>query len=525
MLKRTVICLLMALVVTTLSAQTKKEATALYASQNYNEALKMYLHLLGTDPDNYEYNFRTGVCYLKTSVVKSKAIPYLTKASSYTNQDPIAYYLLAKAYQYSYQFDAAIRAFEKFINLSSSVEENVRYAKKKIEHCYNAKEFMKFPRNVDFENLGENINSVYPDYFPFVSANESFIVFNSKRDDGSNKLKDGTFSSNIYFSKVENGQFQKAEKLPDVGSDSLNEQIIGLSADGNKLLIAVEGDGNTQVFLADFTTHVAKDIQKLSIDLSQAVNGEVTASINADGDLLYLAMELKGGLGGTDIYESRLLPNGEWSALRNLGSEINTIWDERFPNITQDEKTLFFSSEGHTGLGGMDIYQASRNLKERKWENVKNMAYPLNTPEDELNFRMSSSGKYGYLSVNREDGYGDLDVYRVQFHEADPRFSIITGKLYSVNTTQLKEDVFISVVDLSRNRVYGEYLPNSRTGRYVMALPPGKYKLLVEVEGFKRIDQTIEVFDKSSYQPYIYQDMVLKPSNILMPLPGISSEE
>ena len=207
------------------------------------------------------------------------------------------------------------------------------------------------------------------------------------------------------------------------------------------------------------------------------------------------------------------------------GESVNTDWDEQFPNISPDGKTLYFSSEGHTGLGGMDIYRAGWIADSNAWGAVRNMGYPLNTPDDDMNFRQADSKEIGYLSVNRKDGFGDLDVYRVRFGNEESKFSIVTGNLYSVNKTQLKDDVFISVVDLSKNRVYGEYLPNSRTGRYVMALPPGKYKLLVEVPGFHRIDQPIEIMGKSSYESFIYQDMVLKPAGILMPLPGIAAED
>ena len=524
MKKNTIAITLAMLLAFAANAQNKKKAQELYDTGNYPGALQEYLLLLQEEPDNYTYNFRAGVCQLQSSAIKSKAIPYLNKASSFAEGDPIAFYLLGKAYQYSYQFDAAIRAFEKFIALSRHDEENVRYAKKKIEYCYNAKEFMKFPLDVEFENLGENINSAYPDYFPFVSSNESFLLFNSKRDDGSNKLPDGTFSSSIYVSQVKDGRFQEAHKMMSIGGDSLNEQVIGLSADGSKLLYAVEQNKVVTMYLADISEGEISEPEALNITPPEALTLDVTASIASDGKTIYLSSKLKGGLGGADIYVARKLPNGQWSKLQNLGPEINTEWDEFFPNISPDGKNLYFSSEGHTGLGGMDIYRSEWKPDSNAWGRVRNLGFPLNTPDDDMNFRLAADKQYGYLSVNREDGYGDLDVYRVHFGEAEPRFTIVTGQLYSIRKEQLRDDVFISVVDLSKNRVYGEYLPNARTGRYIMALPPGRYTLIVEVQGYQRIDQSIEVLDKASFQPYIHQDMVLKPAGILMPLPKIAGE-
>jgi len=351
-------------------SQSMKQADEYFELENYPAALDIYKELIKNNPEDYKLNFRLGVCHLNASVIKSKAISYLNKAASFSGRDPIAYYLLGRAYHYSYQFDPAIRAYEKFISLSSDDPENLAYAKKKIEYCYNAKEFMKFPLNLTFENLGDNINSEYPDFFPFVSSNESFMVFNSKRDDGSNKLNDGSFSSNIYISNVEKGQFQKAHKLTDLGVDSLNERVIGLSPDGSKILYSIQQENGVGIYLADFKNREIKNSELLNLSPKEVLNSGVTASINSEANTIYLSANLKNSYGGHDIYVARMLPNGEWSLLQNMGPAINTVWDEKYPNISHDGKVLYFSSEGHTGLGGMDVYESRWDTDSSKWINV-----------------------------------------------------------------------------------------------------------------------------------------------------------
>src|SRR5690606_30051200 len=102
---------------------------------------------------------------------------------------------------------------------------------------------------------------------------------------------------------------------------------------------------------------------------------------------------------------------------QNLGPTINTPDDEDFPNISPDGKTLFFSSRGHAGMGGYDIFKSTWDADKRKFGSVENMRYPINTPDDDMNFMLSETGRYGYMSSLRADGYGDIDIYRVTFNE------------------------------------------------------------------------------------------------------------
>ena len=183
---------------------------------------------------------------------------------------------------------------------------------------------------------------------------------------------------------------------------------------------------------------------------------------------MYFASNRDGGYGGVDIYVTKKLPNGKWGLPQNLGPTINTKFDEDFPNISNDGKTLYFSSKGHTSMGGYDIFKASWDNVKRIWTTVKNIGYPINTPEDNMNYRESKSGRTGYISTLRANGLGDLDIYSVTFNEVDPEYTVVKGFITTSDSSHIFTDAAISVLDLQIDEEYGSYLPNPNTGRFII---------------------------------------------------------
>src|SRR5665213_445353 len=163
-----------------------KIAEAKFKAANYDEALTDYLDLLEDDSKNMTYNYKIGVCYLNTNINKAKAIPYLEVVTRQTNYDPDAMYLLGRAYDFAYRFDDALKCYNAFKAAGKGTPQNLADVDREIQYCYNAKEIVKYPVNVTFENLGSSVNSEFPDYYPFVPSDESFIVFNRKRADDGN---------------------------------------------------------------------------------------------------------------------------------------------------------------------------------------------------------------------------------------------------------------------------------------------------------------------------------------------------
>jgi hypothetical protein len=494
------------------------KADTYFSQEDFEDALEAYLTLLDKSPDNELYNYRVGVCYLNTNVDKTKAIPYLEVSTHAKKHSPNALYLLGRAYQYAYRFDDAIKTFGDFKTEGKGSPDNIKDADVQIQYCMNAKELMKFPVNVTFENLGKNINSTYDDYYPFVPTDESFIVFNSKRGGaGKQAVTENTFNPSIYVSYVSDGQFQPAVNIgAPIDATGKSSEVVGLSKEGDYMLFYYFNKGDFGSI--NLTTDIAGKNFSSPVPLPENINlkghYQIAASITADGNTIYFASDRPGGIGGIDIYVSRKLPNGSWGTAQNVGPTINTTSNEDFPNISPDGKTLYFSSQGHTGMGGYDIYKAIWNDSLNQWGSVQNMGYPINTPDDDMNFRLAANGSYGYISQVRKGGFGGLDIYRIRFNDVEERYSVVKGLVSSADTTsKIKSysDVMISVFTAKSNELYGNYIPNGTTGRYVMILPAGKYHASIQVDGFKEYKEDINIEDKGSFKTEIDQDLSLVP--------------
>lgn len=480
---------------------------------NFEAALDEFLLLLENNPGDPKISYRVAVCYLNINADEIKAIPYLDTVLAKGKHDNNAFYLMGIAYHYARRFDDAIKMFEKFNKAGGGTAASTAEANKRIEYAQNAKELMKFPMDVKFENLGPNINSIYSDYYPFVPIDESFIVFNSRRNDGSKRFDNGSFASNVYSSKVEKGEFQKVSPLPkNINTSDGNEEVVGLSALGDIMLLFMENKNTTgELFI---TTENEDHTFGKPVLLEETINSkdlEIAATISKDGTILYFASDRKGGYGGTDIYMSKKLPIGGWGPAQNLGPEINSPFDEDFPNISPDGKTLLFSSKGHTSMGGYDIFASTWNPSTKKFENVRNFGQPINTVHDDTNLRLSESGRHGYIAAIRPEGLGDYDIYRVTFNDMDPKFTVMKGMVRSTDPSKKMDDLFISVTEKKSGDVFGDYLPNFNTMRYIIILPPGEYQLTAEAGGFKTLSENIKILDKSSFQAEIDRDIVLSP--------------
>ncbi|MBL7883117.1 MAG: PD40 domain-containing protein [Bacteroidia bacterium] len=521
---KSIFALLFALSYTIIFAQDDDKKTDPYKADqkfilgNYEGALEDYLSLLESDSKNDKYNYNIAICYLNTNINKTKAIPYLEIVTRKAKYEPNAMYLLGRAYHYAYRFDDAIKAFNQFKQTGRGNAENLKDVDRQIQFCINAKELIKFPIDVKFENLGNNINSPYADYYPFVPSDEAFLIYNSKRpSEGADAAKeDGSYPSAIYISKVMDGNFIKAKNIgPPISKKDGEQEVIGLSATGEFMLLYytnLKGVGDIYITTTDKNKSF-KTAEKLSENINSSKAEEIAACISSDGNIMYFASTRAGGLGGTDLYLSKKLPNGTWGPAQNLGPEINTPFDEDFPNMSADGKVLYFSSNGHTTMGGYDIFKAELNPDTKQFANPKNIGYPINTPEDNFNFRISSNGRFGYISALRDGGFGDLDIYRVTFNDIEPQYSVIKGNIASADSTQKLNfsDVFITVTDTKTQEIVGNYLPNPNSGRYVIILSPGNYDISIEANGFNTVEEKVSILDKSSFKFEITKDILLKP--------------
>ena len=496
---------------TTYSQIDPGEAKEHFSRSNYAFAITVYEKLIKQEPDNPDYLHHIGICYLNTNVDKTLAIPYLEKAVQHPKVDNKAFFNLGLAYQHAYKFDEAFKVYNKYKTLVKDKE--LEKVNRQIETCYNAKELIKYPLDVTFENAGTNINSEYPDYYPFISADETFLIFTTRRKEPPAVLEfDGFYSSDIYISNSLNSVFEKAQGIGTSINSSFDEQAVGLSTDGDELFVYIDNIKDVgDIHLSEKKNDSFRKPDKIG----PAVNSpdlETSASISVDGNILFFSSVRPGGYGGRDVYMTRKLPTGSWAMPQNLGPEINTPFNEDFPNLLPDGKTLYFASQGHTGMGGYDIFFSDWDGETNTWTKPKNIGYPINTPADEMVITFIEDASSAYISALKKEGLGDLDIYKVTFNNKDAKQTVIRGNIASVDSLKPRIVPFITVIDKKHPEIAPyTYLPNPHTNNYVIILPPGKYSLAIEAEGFENYSENFTIFDKDQFEGEIERNFKLKP--------------
>lgn len=469
-----------------------------YGHQNYVMALPIYLACVKKEPQNYEYNFRTGICYLRTNSNKKEAVKYFEFCTKQAKADAEAWLHLGEAYHHAHRWDDAISAYNSY-KLKADKDGKLR-ADLYIQQCNNAKVLIKSPLNVEFQSLGKEVNSEFPDYYPFVTQDESMLCFTSRRKGnvGATTVEmDGYFASDIYFTRSVNGVYGKAKNAGAMVNGNYDEQCVGLSADGTWMTVYVDNITTAgEIMFSSFTKSFAKPVAFDGIENNINSGFETAGSLSPDGNVLFFASDRDGGQGNTDLYMVRKLPNGKWSLAQNLGGVVNTPWGEDFPYMASDGKTLYFSSEGHNSMGGYDLFYTIWDAENNTFSTPKNIGFPINNTEDNMSICYTEANRVAYISTVREGGVGDLDIWRVVFPEIqDSYFTLVTGQITVPNPSVAYSDIMISVTKTDTQEEYGSYRPNGKSGRYTLALPPGKYVMTVDAPGCATKIEALTVFD------------------------------
>ena len=449
------------------------EAKDNFSYGNWLAAIEEYRVLIGSDRDNEQYNYRLGICYLQTFNNK-RAAYHLKKAIKAGTKEKDALFMLGKAYHLNLKLDSAIAVYKRAIT-SSSDDEMIKRANRYIEMCNNAKEQLKYPlKGVKIENMGPDINSPEPDFNPFIDEEESLLFFNTNRSKGNQGYKkwNGLYTTDVFMSKDKRGEWSKPRNVGGAIGSSDDNEIVGLAPDGSVMFTDLT---NYEIFgeilMAERQGRSYKRPNPIQIPVN-SVDIEYSGCITPDGQTIYFASNRPGGNGGFDIYFSKLLPTGEWAEPQNLGKPINTEWDEKFPHITGDGKTFYFASEGHTSMGGFDIFRSEWDSEKNTWGIPKNIGYPVNSAGDDMHISLTENERIGYISGNRENAIGDLDIYQVTFENIEDRQSLITGKLK-----------YAAPIDYKNHQTFEVYKKGELQRRFIKEfLPPDDSWTFVETE-------------------------------------------
>lgn len=479
-----------------------ERADELYKGGSFANALPLYLELFEADSANMNVSYKIGSIYLNKGDHK-KALPFLTKAASAASatykddrkerKAPLSSLrLLADAYHLNYEFDLALGTYEKYKRALESARvhnvETFRELKRKIQICLNAKELVAHPADVKITNMEKNINSPYPDYAPRLSADQCTMIFTSRRPEnvGGKTYDEGQYFEDIYIAtrKDKYSEWSPARNIGPPINTVGNEAAIGISADGQEILIYKDDMGDGNIYSSKLEGDKWTVPQKLNSNINSKF-WEPAAFLSADGKTLYFVSDRPGGYGGTDIYKSKKTPSGDWGRAENLGPTINTPFDEYTPFLHPDGVTLFFSSKGHNTMGGYDVFFSRTLLSDNKiWLEPTNVGYPINTTADDAFYQVSPDKQWAYYSSSREEGLGEKDNYTITFAEVkDEPLALVKGEMLDTNAQAL-QNMVITVIDNQTGEVVGVYHPNSKTGKYSFILTPGRsHNISYEAEG------------------------------------------
>lgn len=420
------IALLFIFIVSISSAQVSKylrKGTKALEKNKLEKSKANYLKAYNLDKTSYDANLNLGYLLSQFMNKHEEALPYLETALSKTPTDtvPDLLYSLATCYQHIGEYRKAYDLFNNLIvKASQDPEQDKAYVidlKKRKEDCMFAEKNKDiiYNKNIYVGNLGTKVNSEAPEYVPVITPNNE-LLFTSRRKDfekeKTSKIDDKYFE-NIYSSRLVDGRPQ-AVKTYSISKDVLKTNpkkshlsVISSSTDGKSMFVFQKN----KIYEIK-TGSNSKDVQALSknvnIDFYQN-----HATVSKDGETLLFTSEDNRGNGGLDIYKSKKQSDGSWGVPENLGKTINTEHDEDSPYLSDDGKTLYFSSKGHESFGNYDIYKST--LVNGEWSQPKNLEQPINSPGNDIFMVESDNLTSGYFSSYRKGGHGDMDIYKITY--------------------------------------------------------------------------------------------------------------
>jgi outer membrane protein OmpA-like peptidoglycan-associated protein/tetratricopeptide (TPR) repeat protein len=410
------------------------------------------------------------------------------------------------------EFEKALTAVDDFVmepSLGERSRKAAEYRRKSFEFALDYAK--KHPSgNYVFapRNLGDSINSKFPEYFPSLTIDGKQLVFTRQV----NFFNEDFFGANA----LPSGVWSASAPLPgDINTDR-NEGAQNISQDGKVLVFtscdAPDGFGGCDLYYSLLT----RKGWSQPINMGKVINSEFwesQPSIAPDKRALYFAARAPGGLGGSDIYVSYIMPDGKWGPAMNMGPKINTAGDETSPFIHADNQTLYFASNGLTGYGKMDLFLVRKDSTGH-WAEPENLGYPINTIDDEATLFVTSDGSTAYYASDRSDSRGALDLYSFSLREdiRPVKTLWVKGRVYDAKTKAGLPSA-VELKDIATG-LRSSKVQTDEDGNYLITLPLGKdYAFNVNRKGYLIYSESFPLSSKPPDSVYQY-DIPLQPIEV-----------
>ena len=471
--------LLIALIVSSFSICFGQEAKFIskgmkyFDNKKYSQAISSFKDAYDANPENPKTAYYLGKSYLEIREYK-KALTYLSKGvKNLKTPTHDQYYDLAQAYHTNNRFDDAIIYYKK----SDPYKKQIKRTNKRLLECNTGKKLIAKPVKCKITNMGGTVNTKYHDYLPKITADRMYMTFTSRRSGSTGSEKSGVLREDVYFTKNAGGVWATAKQFKTPINTIYDDACIGLSEDGQTMFL-YKGTNGGDIYISELNG------DKWSTPVAFQHNTEhfeSSASLAPDGRTLYFVRSI-----GTnkDIWVSKRNAANKWSTPQKLGGGINTRFDEESPYMHADGKTLYFSSKGHSSMGGYDIFKTVKTGN--VWSKPINIGYPINTSRDDIYFVLAADGKLGYYSTQKEGGRGLQDLYtiRMPISSHSPALTLLKGIVKDIKT---KKPICsnITITNNATNKVIGTYKSNCKTGEFLVSLPSNiNYGISVDHKGY-----------------------------------------
>lgn len=506
-------------------AQEKKYGTTnKKAIKNYEEGKSYYdirkndlaelslLLAIKNDPNFAEAELLLAYVYTENNAPE-KAIEHYQKSININpNLFPEAHASLGLLQIDMGKYTDAKKNLENYLTYTNSPLMMKPYAIKALKDCDFALNALKNPVPFEPINLGKGVNTELPEYFPALSADNKYLLFTRRLID---KSTYSGFNEDFFISKFDGHNWMEAQPLKGINSLN-NEGAPTISPNGQFLIFTScedpyeaygqgrSGYGSCDLFYAYNIGGKWTNPKNLSTPVNTQ-HWETQPSFSSDGKTLYFIRGLKTrqGIKNQDIYFSELSEGGVWSTPQRLSEVVNTEGREESVFIHPDSKTLYFSSDGHVGMGGLDIFMTQKD-ESGSWSTPVNMGFPINTFNDENSLLVDAEGSFAYFASDREGGFGNLDLYKFKMPEnLKPNMvTYLIGKVYDAETWEVLPARF-ELIDLKTGKVAIQSYADEVTGSYLVCLPVNQdYALNVSHEGYLFHSENFTLTGGTVTQPF-----------------------
>lgn len=500
-----------------------EEAKLDYELKKDTEAEKLLNKTLQEDPNFVEAHMLYGYLLLEKRRTP-EGIEHFKKAVEINPKFfPRNYFDLGLAQLLSADYDNAVKNLETFLKFERINPNTKDQAEQYLRNAKFASNAMKNPQPFKLVNVGAGINTADYEYFPAVTADGSTFLFT--RNIRNTSGRGGPQQEDFYISKKVNGVWQTATPISSVNTAG-NEGAPTLSADGQIMFFA-----SCMEISGDYGSPERKGYGSCDIFYSQKVNGKWTTPVNAgpqintrnwetqpsfssDGKTLYFirGTVTREGIKNPDIYYATVGEDGKFGEAVRLSDVVNTPFKEESVFIHPDNQTLYFSSEGHPGMGGLDIF-VSRRQADGSWGKPVNLGYPINTVTDENSLLVDANGKLAYLASEREGGFGGLDIYQFELPESvrPEKITYVKGLTFNAKT-KVPTDASFELIDLETQQSVTKAFSSSN-GEFLVTLTSNhNYLVNVSKPGFLFYSDNFSLKDKEADYNKPYQlEIPLQP--------------